>query len=376
MMDMSKLVYWIWLATRIGVGPARIKPLLNYFDTPECIYKTGYKDLRDINGLNASVVKELMNKDLFASENIIQKCQRLGFGIVTQADSQYPDRLKNIYDPPVVLYVKGNLPKVNEYAAIGIVGTRRCTPYGLKNAEAAGYKLSKRGFIVVTGLAEGIDTAATKGALQGNTPTIGVIGSGLDIVFPAQNRSLYEAVSANGAVISEYSPGTPAVKGHFPSRNRIISGISNGVAVIEAPERSGALITADRALEQGRDVFSLPGNVDATACAGSNKLLRDGAIPFITADDIIDEYRDSLNTYKKLFDNTATVEYIGLDKLINKLDGSARIIAESIGNKPVDTSEIIATTGLDTQSVLSTLTIMELDGYLQRNIIGKWEIVK
>ena len=372
---MSAEVYWIWLATRANLGAARIKPLVEYFLSAENIYKCGYKDFQDIRGINPNIAEQLLDKDLSFAEKAILNCHNNNYSIITIADEKYPQRLKNIYDPPVVLYIDGNLPDVDNLPVVGIVGTRRCTPYGVKNAEAAGYKLSLNGFTVVTGLAEGIDTAATRGALRGSTPTVGVIGCGIDKVFPASNREIYKDVASKGAVVSEYPPGTPAVPGHFPSRNRIISGLSNGVAVIEAPERSGALITAQRALEEGRDVFVLPGNVDAATCVGSNKLLRDGAIPFMSADDIIDEYKDSYKVIKKPFDNNVTVDYIDLDKLTEKLDDKSKLIMKSIGNNPVDVDDIIANTSIDAQNVLSVLTMLELDGYLRRNLIGKWEII-
>jgi len=373
---MSDKIYWIWLASIDKLGPAKIKPLLEYFGSPEKIYNTDYNDLRDIKGLSAAVIKQLLDKDTTYAQRAIKNAKENGFTILSLFDKKYPDRLRNIYDPPIVLYIKGKLPDIDALPAVGVVGTRNCTPYGVKHAESVGYLLSQNGITVVTGLAQGIDSAAIRGALKGYTPTVGVIASGPDIVFPTCNRSLFDKVSQNGAIVSEYSPGTPAVPGHFPSRNRIISGLSNGIAVIEAPIRSGALITADRAMEQGRDVFALPGNVDAAACMGSNKLLRLGCIPFMSADDIIDEYRDFYKCIKKPIDNSLSVEYIDLDKMTCRLTGNAKKIALSIGFGLVNTTEIIAKTGLDAQNVLSELTIMELDGYLKRDLIGRWEIVK
>ena len=267
-------------------------------------------------------------------------------------------------------------------------------------AENTGYKLSQSGIIVVTGLALGVDTAATRGALRGGAKTIGVIGSGLDIAYPPENRSIYDSVSGCGAVISEYPPGTPALMHHFPVRNRIISGISLGVAVIEAPKRSGALITARRALEQGRDVFALPGNVDAVTCEGSNKLLREGAIPFMSADDIIDEYidlyRDKINLSKtdetkNSFDNTTKVDYIDLgdhidshhkdspidhiEELPGELQADEKAVAQVISEKPRIIDEIISSTGLSAQNVMTALTMLELGGHIRRDTNGKWEIV-
>jgi len=393
------LKYWLWLSTRQGIGAARVKHLVDHFGSPDNIYYAGERDYLDINSIKPADIAQLMNKDLGKVNKILASCVEAGCRVVTFQDSDYPDRLRNIYDPPVVLYVKGNLPYVDDEPVVGVVGTRKCTPYGIKTAENVGYGLSGSGIIVVTGLARGVDTAATRGGLRGSSPVIGVIGSGHDFVFPSENKALYDDVKSHGAIISEYSPGTPAMQHHFPARNRIISGISLGVAVIEAPKRSGALITAARALEQGRDVFALPGNVDAAACEGSNGLLREGAIPFITADDIIDEYielypdkiskskgelfMDTLpedclsgeNESKKSFDNITKVDYIDLGNLPDKLDGDEKSIAEIIGLNSLQIDEIITGTGFSAQRVLAALTMLELNGYSMRDINGKWELI-
>ena len=380
---MSSLKYWIWLSKLTGVGPAKAKQLLEHFGSPDKVYNSTYRDYSEVTGLKPADIKNLMIKDLTDANNILSSCAEIGCRTITLQDSDYPDRLRNIYDPPLVLYVKGNLPYIDDEVIIGVVGTRQCTPYGISTAENVGCRLSTHGAIVVTGLARGVDSAVARGALRGGSPVIGVIGSGLDIIYPPENKQIYDDVSAYGAVISEYPPGTPAIKTHFPARNRIISGISLGVAVIEAPKHSGALITAARALEQGRDVFALPGNVDAVSCEGSNALLREGAIPFISADDIIDEYielyPDKLCIHKetdskKSFDNTSKVDYIVLGNLLGKLDGDEKTIVEKIGLDSLHVDEILSDTGLPAQDVLSSLTMLELGGIITRDINGKWEI--
>jgi len=379
---MSSLKYWIWLSTRIGIGPARVKRLIDYFGSPENVYTAKDRDYYDVEGVKPMDIKWLMIKELDSANKILFSCEEIGCNIIALQDSSYPERLSNIYDPPTVLYVKGNLPSIDDKPVVGVVGSRSCTPYGIRTAENVSCKLSENGIIVVTGLARGVDTAATRGALRGGTFTIGVIGSGLDIIYPPENKQLYEDVASAGAVVSEYPPGTPAVKQNFPARNRIISGLSLGVAVIEAPKRSGALITAARALEQGRDVLSLPGNVDAIACEGSNKLLREGAIPFMSADDIIDEYIElypekiniSAKQTQKPFDNTSKVEYIDLGDLLDKLDGDEKAIVESIGIGSKHIDEIIIDTGFPAQKVLASMTMLELGDYIKHDINGKWEI--
>ncbi|MDR2570416.1 MAG: DNA-processing protein DprA [Oscillospiraceae bacterium] len=380
---MSALKYWIWLSTRTGIGAVRAKHLIDRFGTPEDVYHAGNRDYLDITGIKKDDINRLMNKDLTDANNILSSCAEIGCRTVTFQDSEYPDRLRNIYDPPLVLYVKGNLPYIDDEVVVGIVGTRKCTPYGLVNAENIANKLSSRGVIVTTGLALGVDTAAARGALKGGSAIIGIIGCGLNVIYPPENKSIYEDVASSGALISEYPPDTPPVKTHFPARNRIISGISLGIAVIEAPKQSGALITAARALEQGRDVFTLPGNVDAASCEGSNALLKEGAIPFVCADDIIDEYIElypdrigiqNKSISKKSFDNTAKVDYIDLVNLLGKLEGDEKSIVESIGLNSVTIDEVIDSTGFPVQKILAALTMLEISRYIIRANNGTWEI--
>jgi len=379
---MSALKYWIWLSTRTGIGSARVKHLIEYFGSPEGVFNAKDRDYYDVESIKPADIKWLMIKELDTANKILSSCAEFGCRIITFQDSDYPDRLRNIYDPPPVLYVKGNLPHIDDEPVVGVVGTRNCTPYGILTAENICYRLSESGIIIATGLARGVDTAAARGALRGGSKTIGVIGSGLDVIYPPENKRIYEDVAGAGAVISEYPPGTPAIRQNFPARNRIISGISLGVAVIEAPKKSGALITAARALEHGRDVFALPGNVDAVTCEGSNKLLREGAIPFMSADDIIDEYIDlypeKINTTEKTaqkpFDNTSKVDYIDLGNLLSKLDGDEKVIVEAIGNNTVHVDEIVYCTGFPVQKVLASLTMLELSDCVKRDYNGKWEI--
>jgi len=357
---------------------------LEHFGTAEAVYEAKGNEYMEISGLRLKNVKGLLDKNLEKANEILSTCAETGCKVITQNDAEYPQRLKNIYDPPVVMYVRGKLPKIDDMPVFGIVGTRVCTPYGITQAQKAGRQLSESGFVVVTGLAKGIDTAATMGALKGGTPTVGVVGAGVDVVYPPANRQVYEDVANFGAVVSEYPPGTEPDKTHFPMRNRIISGLSVGIAVIEAPMRSGALITAARALEQGRDVFALPGNVDANKCAGSNRLLREGAIPFLSPENIIDEYIDlfedkltlpDLLSDKKTKGNVTKEEYVNIGKLFINLSGDEREVAESLKKEPLLTDEIIIATGLPAQSVLTALTMLELSGFTERGISGKYNLV-
>jgi DNA processing protein len=391
---MSSLKYWVWLSSVSGVGSVTVTKLLERFGTPDKVYNARAEELREVPGLKTAEISLLLRKDLEAANKILARCSELGCHTITPQDSNYPDRLRNIYAPPIVLYVRGRLPIVDDEAAIAIVGTRKCTPYGLSTAEELGYTLAGHGMLVVTGLARGIDTAAARGALRAGGQVIGVIGSGVNIIYPPENAGLFNDIAASGAVVSEYPPDTPAIRANFPARNRIISGLSLGVAVLESPAKSGALITAARALEQNRDVFAMPGNVDAKTCAGSNALLREGAIPVLSAKDIIAEYAELFpdkivqrekndmeekpdeygfadlmantdNSKRKsnkiVVDNEPSVDYI-LMKLVENLVGDERTVAETIGLDNLHVDEIIVKSGLSASQTLTTLTMLEIKG--------------
>ena len=290
MIKMSSLQLWVWLSSISGMGAVTTGRVLEHFGSPEEVYSAGAAEYSRVEGVKHSDIKQLINKDLAEANKILSSCVKTGCRIITLHDAEYPERLRNTYNPPIILYLRGKMPVIDEEAAVALVGTRNCTPYGKTAAENIGYHLAKHGLLVVTGLAKGIDAAAARGALKGGGRVVGVIGTGLDIIYPRENKALFEEVARDGAILSEYPPGTTAKPGHFPARNRILSGLSLGVAVLEAPKKSGALITATRALEQGRDVFALPGNIDAKNSEGSNALLREGAIPLLSGENIVEEY--------------------------------------------------------------------------------------
>lgn len=285
--QVAELKYWLWFSNIRGVAKADQLALLDHFGSPEEIYFARESELKNV--LEGGY-EPLLNKDMSEARKILRLCEDGGYTIMTMADAAYPTRLRNIFDPPLVLYIRGKLPTVDEEAAVAVVGTRSCTPYGIVTAEKIGYEMARCGAVVVTGLARGIDSAAAQGALRAGGRVVGVLGNGIDVVYPKSNERLYDDVAATGAIITEFPPKTPPEGKNFPIRNRILSGISLGVTLIEAPERSGALITAALALEQGRDVFVVPGNIDADSCRGSNGLLREGAYPVFSGWDIVSQY--------------------------------------------------------------------------------------
>lgn len=395
------LTHWIWLAHRPGLTDRMKAVLMEHFCDPEDLYFADGEALSHIPGLSPQAREALQDKSLTMTEEILETCREKQIQIVTFRDAAYPARLRNISDPPLVLYYKGQLPDLDNLPAIAVVGTRKASAYGMTTAKRMGYQIGKCGGLVVSGMASGIDGMAMSGALTAGAKTVGVLGCGVDIVYPLSNRALFRDVERYGCILSEFPPGEPPVKWNFPKRNRIISGLSSGVLVVEAPEKSGALITARLAAEQGRDVFVVPGNIDMPSCIGSNRLLRDGAILVSSGWDILCEYEamypDKIhredtpasnhtaepesppkvaqtprvptgsknlkkNLEKKAIDKEQSSAYID----VNALSEDERRVVASLkdGQRLVD--DVIAETGLSTGRLLGLLTMMELKGIVKR----------
>lgn len=409
------LTHWIWLAHRPGVSDRMKAELMTHFCDPEDIFYADESTLCQFPALTQEALAGLLERDLTGAEEILAACSRKQLHILTYRDAAYPARLKNIPDPPMVLYYKGQLPELDAYPTIGIVGTRQASAYGLTAAKRLGYQIGKCGGIVVSGMAFGIDGTAMSGALTAGGKTVGVLGCGADIVYPLSNRTLFRDVEQYGCILSEFAPGQPPAKWTFPKRNRIISGLSNGVLVVEAPERSGALITASLAAEQGRDVFVVPGNIDVPSCTGSNRLLREGGILVSSGWDVLSEYQGMFpdkirreetpvrmtaypeevraaaaqaepaplkvaqnsalpgtesnlkkNLEKKFIDNPASTAYSDLNVEVSGLNEEERTIAAALSGGPRLVDDVIAETGLTTGRLLGILTMLELKGIVKR----------
>ena len=278
---MAPRVYWLWLANRPNIGSRVATALLEHYGDPEAVYSASRGSLLMCGGLTAAQVNALCDKDLDESDRLIEECARQDIHILTLGDSGYPSRLHNIYDPPLVLYWYGKQPAWDARPMISIVGSRKAQSYGRLMASKFAASLTASGFLVVSGMAAGVDGAANQAALLAGG-TVAVLGCGVDVCYPYENRRLYDDLRFAGTLVSEYPPGTEPASWHFPHRNRIISGLSVATIVIEAPERSGALITARLALEQGRDVYAVPGRLDERLSAGCNALIRDHAADLLT----------------------------------------------------------------------------------------------
>lgn len=288
---MAAISYLIWLTTREGIRADVAAGLLRHFGTAEAAHYADAKEY-DMLPLPSRLRRSLLDKKLDGAERILEQCDRQGISLLTCQDAAYPERLYQLDDHPLVLYVKGTLPRVDREVTVGMVGSRKCTVYGQAMAGRISMELARSGAVVVSGMAEGIDAASLKGALQGGGRVISVLAGGVDVVYPACNRWLYQDIQASGAVISENPPGTRPDGWRFPIRNRIISGLSLGILVVEAAEqRSGSLITAHDALDQGRDVFAVPGPADAPMSGGTNLLISRGEAKLVRSGwDILSEY--------------------------------------------------------------------------------------
>lgn len=391
---MSAIKYWLWLQNLHGI-PGQLKlALLRHFETPERIYFSENGEYLLVDGMTRQAAELLEEKSLRTADAILGDCERLGLRILTLHDAEYPDRLRNIYDPPLLLYVQGRLPLFDEEVAVAMVGSRKSSEYALRACEQISYQLARQGAVVVSGLARGGDAAAHRGALRAGGLTAAVIAGGHDMIYPVENRYLYEDIGVRGVILSEYPPGTQHDGRHFPVRNRIISGLSLGVVVSEAAQRSGTLITASRALDQGRDVFAIPGQIDDPRCAGSNRLLRDGAGVVTEAWDILMHYayrfphklhvplpQESVHFGTKRDKDESqppeqpTPKTVQEESALPVLDltGEHGLTAEQVtvlkalDGCTVQVDDLIERTQLPTRTVLAALTVLEIEGFVTQH---------
>lgn len=390
---MAALKYWVWLTTLPGLGQRTKLQLLEHFASPEEIYFAPEEELLLAEGVTKAQCALLADKSLDRAEKVLEDCAKDGQFLLTMDDAAYPARLRNIYDPPLLLYGKGSLPLFDEEVAVTVVGTRSCTPYGVKAASELGYELAKQGALLVSGMAKGIDGEALRGALRAGGFTAAVLGGGADVVYPAANRRLYEDIAATGVILSEYPPGTEPRGEHFPVRNRLLSALSVATLVVEAPERSGALITAATALEQGREVFAVPGPFDAPMSRGCNGLIREGAGLVCEAWDVLSFYESRYPHKLRLLhaklpplpkgapetesgEPAKPVEEAPPAPALPVLDISQdpggltddqiAVLSVLHTDIPTLTDDAAILADLPVRRVLSALTVLEIDGYVCR----------
>jgi DNA processing protein len=348
------LFHWLALNLVPGVGSTLFKRLLDRFKTPEAVFRASAKDLRMIEGLAEKVVQAIgqgpFEKEV---ERELYLLKEVGGCILTLNNESYPERLKNIYDPPPLLYVRGEIQK-EDALAVAIVGSRRTLPYGRAITEKIAQDLVRHGVTVVSGMARGIDSVAHQGAIAGGGRTIAVLGCGVDVIYPPENRKLCEQIIDHGAVLSEFRMQSPPEAGHFPKRNRIISGLSLGVVVVQAGKDSGSLITAGYALEQGREIFAVPGNVGADSSQGSNKLIKEGAKLVESSEDILEEI---LPQWRREEEETREDPAKGLTE-------EEKVLYGLLADTPLHIDIIIRESRLEPGRVSSLLLNLEIKGYI------------
>ncbi len=407
-LDEKTAVYWIWFSLLEQVSIEQKLDLLGRFGDIDSIFTAPAIKLRGVEWMTKPILDELQERELVPAYEAYKACKAKDIHLLPITDEQYPAALKNIPNPPVLLYYKGILPNFGAQPIIGVVGTRQATAYGNNMAQFFSRQIAACGGLVISGGAKGIDTMAIRGGLEAGKPVIIVVASGLDIVYPAENKRLFTKVAETGCIFSEYAPGTPALKYHFPQRNRIVSGIANGVLVVEAPEKSGALITARQAKKYGKDIFAVPANLDLEIAKGSNALLQENATAAYSGWDVIKKYetdypgviekKDGLTVVcplefatateervvaglknpvskrsvtpeadKKSIDNIPTNGYSGIETALEDCTPEEQEILKCLGKEPVLIDEIVAKLGKPAGKIMATLTMLVMQGKVEQH---------
>lgn len=365
MTDTAK--YWVWLSLAIGVNNPKQKRIFDTYDSIVDFYNGGIYEWRLSGVFSDKELQKLLVVKLSDAEEVVNKCSVLGHDIVCFDDEVYPDKLLSIYAPPCVLYVWGKLPDFDNTLSIAMVGTRNATQYGVMTSHVLSSSLSKLGVIIVSGGALGIDSASHIGTLEAGGTTVCVLGCGIDNRYLMSKLSMRKDIASTGAVISEYPPGTQAFASNFPIRNRIISGLCDGVIVVEADEKSGSLITVNHALEQGREVFAVMGNINSRYSSGTNKMIKDGATPVTSYLDVLEAYPNYYISSSNELDFELSSQNGGelnkppvLHRTDIELSETVERIYKCIGNEPVHIDRIVLNTGYPVSKVLQSLTELEL----------------
>jgi DNA processing protein len=346
-------MYWVGFNMVKGIGSVRFKMLLDAFGNSEAAWNASPEALLEA-GLSRKIVESFQRfRKAVSLEQVLERLDALNVKVLTWEDEQYPHLLKEIDQPPPVIYVRGNLLPEDEWA-VAIVGTRKLTAYGRQVAEDVASTLARNGVTIVSGLARGVDSIAHQAALNAGGRTLAVLGSGVDRVYPPENRKLAAQIMEQGALVSDYALGTPPDGINFPPRNRIISGLSMAVIVVEAGETSGALITASFAAEQGRDVFAVPGNINAPQSKGTNRLIRDGAQPLLNPQDVLETLNLTMVT-----EHQAVRVALPTDPVESQL-------YKLLSHEPKHVDEIRAQANMPIETVSATLVMMELKGMVRQ----------
>lgn len=385
---MSAIEYWLWLSTSAKLSPRAKAVLLKHYGGPEAMYEAPKGEITKLLGRRGEGAEDLEKRDLTSALRTIDRCKMQNIEVISIDDPRYPVRLKNIYAPPHIIYVKGRQPKIDDEPAIAVIGTRNASPYGIKMGRKLGFEIAKCGGVVISGLTKGVDAAGAEGALVADGKCIGVLGMPHELA----RGKMVDELAVRGALVSEYPPGAGTCRQFFRARNRIAAGLSVGVAVVEAPFRSGTKLFVDEAVEQGKEIFAVPGNADSENCAGTNAMLKDGAKPVTEGWDVMSEfaklYPDKIKRSteripgtcvkpeqnepvitekthkdtKKVIDKPDTTEYIDLKKQLEGLSQSQLSIVSAMDREAMQVDEIIERTDLSPAKVLADLTLLQLKG--------------
>ena len=355
---MKELKYWIALKMVTGVGDVLFRNLISKFQSAEGAFKAELGALQGVEGIGEKTIEAIKNFSQWdQAEKEASRIEKLGFKVILLTDSNYPKNLFTIYNPPPFIYVNGDIIKEDDIA-IAVVGTRIPDRYGRLVTEELAGELTAHGITVVSGMARGIDSIAHEGALKRGGRTIAVLGSGLDVIYPQENKKLYERISNQGAIISELPIGAAPDSVNFPKRNRIISGLSFGVVVVQASDKSGSLITASFALDQNREVFAVPANIGSRLSGGTNRLIKQGAKLVESVDDILSEIEAFRNLGQKRHLDES------FSSLLSELTPDERAVYSVLKERPLHIDEIIKLTGIDSARALSILLSLELSGII------------
>lgn len=393
---MDNLKLWVWLTTKKYIDPQKITALLSHFGNIEKIYEADLYE--NIEGLGIREKRQLLNKSLSHAEKIIEKVKVLGARIVTIDDDAYPEPLKEIEPPPYVLYMKGIDIDFKNGLAIGVIGTREYTDYGRVATESLSYELASAGVIIVSGMARGIDAIAAVTALKAGGKTVAVLGCGIDVVYPPENEELMRAIENNGLVITEYPPSCPPYGHNFPKRNRIISGLSKGLLVIEAGKRSGTFSTVQYAKNYGREIFAVPGGIFREGSRGTNDMIKSGAILVTSTDDIFDRFPFESSKLTRANNKSVIVRILDkrkAKKIIKKkakalveptvlvsiddprfqgLSDKERVVIGVLLKRTMHIDELTRETNMNIRELNSILPVLEMMGYINKIEGNKYRV--
>ncbi len=364
MYNIEERRFILWLNNISGIGSAKGLMLLNIFGSAKNVFQQDSFSLHNVPFLSTKIIQEITKQDFSKVLQLESQLEKHNIKYVTITDDNYPFYLKEIKYPPLILYYKGELIDFEKELPIAIVGSRHCSYYGKEMATKVSKELAINNAIVVSGLAKGIDALAHRAALDVGAKTVAVVGNGLDICYPQENKKLFSDICQNGCVISEYPPGTKPLKQHFPLRNRIIAGISRGILVVEAKRRSGTSITVNYGADEGRDIFCIPGNVTSALSEGTNQLIREGAYIVTCGEDILEEYNSLDKKYQKIEVEEKTLEKLSTEEKL--------LYLEIKNNQGIYIDELMCKDKFKDTSLIYLLMTLEIKGYIIKKAGNKY----